>query len=62
MDNDILMLYGAAHAVSILMNKGSHAYAKKDKYTGKWVTVDWADIYDYLTDLIDKYEEGEADE
>ena len=48
------MLYGARQAVLQIINKGSCAFAKRiDDET--YQTVDWADICNYLTDMIDKY-------
>lgn len=62
MSEELLMLYGAAYAVSRFMNDGSKAYARKD-ITGKWRSVDWVDIFDFLTDLIDNNkEESEVEE
>ena len=48
MNKKLLMLYGAA-------------YARKD-ITGKWQSVDWFDIYDFLTDLIEANKEKEEEE
>ena len=61
MSEELLMLYGAAYAVSSFMNKGSKAYARKDM-TGKWRSVDWVDIFDFLTDLIDNNKEEREEE
>lgn len=54
MDKELLMLYGARQAVLQIIDKGSCAYAKRLD-DGTWQTVDWADICNYLTDMIDKY-------
>lgn len=54
MDKELLMLYGARNAVLQIIDKGSCAFAKKID-DGTWQTVDWADICNYLTDMIDKY-------
>lgn len=61
MNKELLMLYGAVYAVLRFMNNGSHAYAKRLN-NGKWETVEWVNIYDYLTDLIDKYVTESEDE
>ena len=61
MSEELLMLYGAAYAVSRFMEKGSKAYARKDM-TGKWRSVDWVDILDFLTDLIDNNKEEREEE
>lgn len=60
MNKDLLMLCGAKYAVMQFMDKGSKAYARKDK-TGKWQSVDWCDIFEYLTDLIYNEERGEEE-
>ena len=61
MNEELLMLYGAAYAVSRYMNDGSKAYARKD-ITGKWRSVDWVDIFDFLTDLIEANKERDEEE
>lgn len=53
MDKELLMLHGARYAVLQKIDKGS-CYAKKLD-DGTWQTVDWADICNYLTDMIDRY-------
>ena len=60
MDKELLMLYGARHAVLQIIDKGSCAFAKRLD-DGTWQTVDWADICNYLTDMIDKCK-GESEE
>lgn len=57
MDKELLMLYGAAYAVLRYINDNSTIYSKKLN-NGKWISVAWVDIFDYLTDLIDNYKEG----
>ena len=54
MDKELLMLYGARQAVLQILYKGSCSYAKRLD-DGTWQTVDWGDICNYLTDMIDKY-------
>ncbi len=54
MDKKALMLYGAKHAVLEMMGKGSCSFAKRLD-DGSWQTIDWADIADYLTEMIDNY-------
>lgn len=54
MDKKALMLYGARHAVLEMMGKGSHSYAKRLD-DGSWQIIDWDDISNYLTEMIDKY-------
>ena len=54
MDKKALMLYGSRHAVLEMMGKGSCSYAKRLD-DGSWQTIDWADIVNYLTEMIDKY-------
>jgi hypothetical protein len=54
MDKELLMLYGARQAVLQIIDKGSCAFAKRLD-DGTWQTVDWVDICNYLTGLIDKY-------
>lgn len=61
MPKELLMLYGATYAVVRFMNNGSKAYSRKSE-SGKWISVDWVDIFDYLTDLIDKYKEESEEE
>lgn len=54
MDKKALMLYGARHAVLEMMSKGSCSYAKRLD-DGSWQIIDWDDISNYLTEMIDKY-------
>lgn len=54
MDKKALMLYGARHAVLEMMGKGSRSYAKRLD-DGSWQIIDWYDISNYLTEMIDKY-------
>ena len=52
----MLMLYGARHAVLQIIDKGSCSFAKRlDDET--WLTVDYVDICNYLTEMIDKHKE-----
>ncbi len=60
MDKELLMLYGARQAVLQMIDKGSSAYAKKLE-NGTWQTIEWANICDFLTEIIDKYK-AEAEE
>lgn len=60
MNKELLMLYGAKQAVLQIIDKGSYAFAKRLD-DGTWQTVDWADICNYLTDIIDKYMEESED-
>ena len=55
MDKIALALYGSRNAVLEMMSKGSCSYAKRLD-DGSWQTIDWVDIVDYLTEMIDKYE------
>lgn len=57
MNKELLMLYGARHAVLEMMGKGSCSYAKRLD-DGTWQTAKWVDICNYLTDMIDKYKAG----
>lgn len=55
------MLYGARHAILQMLDKGNCSYAKKLD-DGTWQTIEYADICNYLTEMIDKYKaetEGE---
>lgn len=54
MDKELLMLYGSRQAVLQMMSKGSCSYAKRLD-DGSWQTIEWADICNYLTEMIDKY-------
>ncbi len=54
MDKELLMLYGARQAVLQMIDKGSCAFAKKLE-NGTWQTIEWADICNFLTEIIDKY-------
>ena len=54
MDKKALMLYGARHAVLEIMSKGSCSYAKRLD-DGSWQTIDYADIANFLTEMIDNY-------
>lgn len=54
MDKELLMLYGARHAVLKILEAGNCSFAKTlDNET--WLTVEYADICNYLTEMIDKY-------
>lgn len=54
MDKELLMLYGARHAVLKILEAGNCSFAKALD-DGTWQTVEWADICNYLTEMIDKY-------
>ncbi len=54
MDKELLILYGARQAVLQIIDKGSYAFAKRLD-DGTWQTIEWADICNYLTEMIDKY-------
>ena len=54
MDKELLMLYGSRHAVLKMLEAGNCSFAKTlDNET--WLTVEYADICNYLTEMIDKY-------
>lgn len=61
MSKELLMLYGAAYAVLRYINEGSTVYARKSD-SGKWVSIAWVDIFDFLTDLIDNNKEEREEE
>ena len=50
-EEELTMLYGARYAVSEKMKNGSFQYAKR---LDDWHFVDWQDIFDYLTKLINE--------
>ena len=54
MDKELLMLYGARHAVLQIIDKGNCDFVKRLD-DGTLQTVDFADICNYLTDMIVKY-------
>ena len=54
MDKELLMLYGARNAVLRILERGSMSFAKRIN-DEKWQIVEWADIVNYLSDMIDKY-------
>lgn len=60
MNEELLMLYGAAYAVLRYINDNSTVYSRKSD-NGKWVSVAWVDIFDYLTDLIEAKERKEEE-
>ena len=60
MDKELLMLYGARHAVLQIIDKSSCIFAKRLD-DGTCQTVDFADICNYLTDMIDKYKAEGSD-
>jgi len=54
MNKELLMLYGARHAVLKMLEAGNCSFAKTlDDET--WLTVEYADICNFLTEIIDKY-------
>ena len=62
MDKELLMLHGARHAVLQMIDKCNCSFAKKLD-NGKWQTIEYADICNYLTEMIDKYKaESEEEE
>lgn len=61
MNEELLMLCGAAYAVKHFMDEGSKSYSRRSP-NGKWVVVDWVDILDFLTDLIIANEERSKEE
>lgn len=56
MTKELLMLYGARYAVLKMLNKGSNAFGKRLE-DGTWQTIEWADICNYLTDIINNHNE-----
>lgn len=54
MDKELLMLYGARHAVLKMLESRNCSFAK-NLGDGTWLTVEYVDICNYLTDMIDKY-------
>lgn len=54
MDKELLMLYGARHAVLKMLETGNCSFAKKMN-DETWLTIEYADICNYLTEMIDKY-------
>ena len=54
MDKELIMLYGARQAVLQMIDKGSCAFAKRLE-DGTWQRVDWVDVCNFLTEMIDKY-------
>jgi hypothetical protein len=60
MDKELLMLYGARHAVLQIIDKGNCVFAKRLD-DGTCQTVDFADICNYLTDMIDKHTAERSD-
>lgn len=54
MDKELLMLHGARQAVLQMIDKGSCAFAKRID-DGTWQSIEWVDICNYLTKMIDKY-------
>lgn len=61
MDKELLMLYGARHAVLQIMDKGNCVFAKRLD-DGTCHSVDFVDICNYLTDMIEKHmAESEVD-
>ena len=61
MTKELLILYGARHAVLQAIDRGSCAYAKRID-DGTWETIEWSDICDYLTEIIEKYKAESEDE
>ena len=54
MNKELLMLYGARQAVLQIIDEGSYGFAKRLD-DGTWQRVEWGDICNYLTGMIDKY-------
>ena len=54
MDKELLILYGARHAVLKMLEKGNCSFAK-ELDDGTWQTVEYADICNYLTEKIDSH-------
>ena len=61
MTKELLILHGARHAVLKIIDSGSCAYAKRMD-DGTWKTIEWSDICDYLTEIIEKYKAESEDE
>lgn len=61
MDKKLLMLYGARNAVIKILDNGGKWFAKTVE-NDDIQTVEYADICNYLTEMIDKYkaESGEV--
>lgn len=51
MNKELLMLYGARHAVGQMLEKGNCSFAKRLE-DGTWQTIEYADICNYLTEKI----------
>lgn len=60
MDKELLILHGARYAVIEMLNKGSSEFAKHME-DGTWQTIEWADICNHLTEMIDKYKAESED-
>lgn len=54
MDKELLMLYAVRHAVLKMLEGGNCSFAKSLD-DGTWLTVEYTDICNYLTEKIDKY-------
>lgn len=54
MTKELLILHGARYAVIEMLNKGSNSFAKHLE-DGTWQTIEWADICNYLTEIINKH-------
>ena len=61
MTKELLMLHGARYAVIKMLNKGSSSFAKHLE-DGTWQTIEWADICNYLTEIINKYDTESEEE
>lgn len=65
MSKELLMLYGARFAVLETMKQGGKAF-EKDIGDNTYQRVEYADVCNYLTDMINKYKaistEAESEE
>lgn len=57
MNKELLMLHGAAYAVSQMIGAGSWGY-RLISAERKMETVEWSDILDYLLSLIEECKEN----
>ena len=59
-NRELMILYGARHAIMHMLKQGNYSFAKAMD-DGSWQTIDYVDILNALTEMIEDYKEGKSE-